>query len=88
LQLDISVVACGESRSRPLPTSRLLQRRVEPTSAGSDSPTSEGSAGCGDRCGRCLRLAQISTWRRFNLPALSGIRRVDCGGQVFDPYSV
>jgi len=40
------------------------------------------------RGGRCLRLAQISTWRRFNLPPRSGIHRADCEGQAFDPYSV
>jgi len=38
--------------------------------------------------GGALRLARISTWRRFNLPARSGLHRADCEGQAFDPYSV
>jgi len=38
--------------------------------------------------GALLRLAQISTWHRFNLPARSGIHRADCEGQLFDPYQV
>jgi len=29
-----------------------------------------------------------STWRRINLPAPPGIHRADCGGQIFDPYSL